>query len=293
MSNERKIQEENETLLEIQSIMAAMKNISLVEFMKVKRFIECQKEVSDISRNALEEVLRSFPYLRQRTQEARRLNQYIVIGSERGFCGGFNKRVLEAYKKIRANSSKDSSAQGYARSLFIGQKLGLLVEQDQSVDGHIIEGAQSSEDISNVALLALENALKFSLSDEVDTLSNWVILYHSEEGEKGHEVLCFEPLEILFHIGDEPPGQLASYNMDPLELLEKIFEFVFIQTLHTSLNRSFFSESRARIRHMDQALRNLDKKIKGNSLLQNALRQEQITEEIEIIQLNSFGKSKN
>jgi len=52
------------------------------------------------------------------------------------------------------------------------------------------------------------------------------------------------------------------------------------------LYSSLIAEHHHRLRHLDAALRRLDERTRGLELRRNLLRQEEITEEIELILLN-------
>src|SRR5690349_23908909 len=93
MSKRRDIEEHVRALGEIDSIMGAMKNLALMETMKLSRVQGAQHRVVNDMEAAGQTFLSSHPHL---APEVSGKELYLVIGSERGFCGDFNERLLTA-----------------------------------------------------------------------------------------------------------------------------------------------------------------------------------------------------
>ena len=79
-------------LRDIEGILNAMKNLSLVEITKISRFYLTQQELLC----SVEEALADFQQFHGApavTSGAGGASLYVLIGSERGFCGGFNETI--------------------------------------------------------------------------------------------------------------------------------------------------------------------------------------------------------
>ncbi len=103
-------------LKEISGIMTAMKSLSLVETRKLARFIGHQRRMLANIEAAAADFLHFFPAAGAgETQPA----ILLLIGSERGFCGNFNERVLAALDDLRGGNPPPSwcwSAIAWGRS---------------------------------------------------------------------------------------------------------------------------------------------------------------------------------
>lgn len=93
MSGQAELAQRFARLKEISGIMTAMKGLSLVETRKLARFIGHQRSMKANIEAAAADFLNFFPVANaDETQPA----ILLLIGSERGFCGNFNERILAA-----------------------------------------------------------------------------------------------------------------------------------------------------------------------------------------------------
>ena len=80
-------------------------------------------------------------------------------------------------------------------------------------------------------------------------------------------------------------------NLTPEELYPQLLEQYLFSVLYRAFYLSFLEENRERLRHMEAALDTLETHLNRLKREGNALRQEEITEEIEVILLGIVGKS--
>lgn len=91
----------------------------------------------------------------------------------------------------------------------------------------------------------------------------------------------------------KPPGRQVrmSYppllNLDPLVFATDLIDQHLFSLLHEVFYSSLMAENLRRFRHMDQAVQRLEKDMVELVLKRNSLRQEEITEEIEVIMLSA------
>jgi F-type H+-transporting ATPase subunit gamma len=76
-------------------------------------------------------------------------------------------------------------------------------------------------------------------------------------------------------------------NLKPPDLLIGIMNHYLYAVLHEILYSAMLAENQQRLAHMDRAMRHLDERIAQLKLRYNRLRQEEITEEIEVILLGA------
>ena len=80
-------------------------------------------------------------------------------------------------------------------------------------------------------------------------------------------------------------------NLEPLQVLSQLTDQYLFAALHEVFYASLMAENRNRLEHMDNAIRRLEKDVAKLRLRYNALRQEEIIEEIEIIMLSAEALS--
>jgi F-type H+-transporting ATPase subunit gamma len=82
-------------------------------------------------------------------------------------------------------------------------------------------------------------------------------------------------------------GHAPALNLAPRAFLLELIEHYLYAVLHAILYASLMAESTRRVRHLEGAVRHLDEEAERLLRRSNALRQEEIIEEIEVILLNA------
>lgn len=263
------------SLEEIRNIMNSMKSLAYMETRKLARFLDAQRAVVGQLERVAADFLSFFPEAAPETDDV--LCVYLVIGTERGFCGDLNRvlaRHLEASLTARPSD----------RTVLIpvGRKLQLLLEEDARVRFRI-EGASIVED---VAVVLREIVEKLSaLQRENSMLKVWGCYHDGDEGVV--ERLLLPPFDRSgWHPApcfNHPPVLNLAPETFVLELAEQFFRAVMYELLYVSL----MTENQDRMMHLDGAVRHLDEEAEELTRQYNAVRQEEIIEEIEVILLSS------
>ena len=251
-------------LNEISGIMTAMKSLSLVETKKLARFIGHQHRMLANIEAAAADFLNFF----QVTSSAEAPIILILVGSERGFCGNFNERVLAALNTLpRQNPTPALVVVGSRLAAKLASRPGVVARLD---------GASVTEDVPAVLNRVMDALhLASTASGAGATLFS---LAHEAEGEPAlKRLLPFDP-PTAPHFAHPPRLQLA-----PPEFFAELLDQYLLAALYGLLYESLSAESRQRLAHMEQALDRLGETIDRLALKRNALRQEKIVEEIEVI----------
>ena len=270
MSKLSDLQSRMRALGDIEGILNAMKNLSLVEMTKISRFYVTQQELL----HSVEEALADFQQFYGAPAETRGTDStslYVLIGSERGFCGGFNETIqktLESQPIAGAPPEADPSR----------PKTGAEVSPRQACCG-ISRWAQRRRGNSVGNLTACEDShpiLFIRLEDHPQQLhrcqgQEWKPSLHSSlPRTETAKKLQFPPL----------------LNLPPSDLRPQLFEQYLFALFYGIFYQSFMAENHERLRHMDGALNKLREDEERLRRLSNSLRQESITEELEIIMLS-------
>ena len=263
------------SLGEIKSILGAMKNLSIIEMNKVSRYLGAQNELATAVEEALGDFERFFPEQALRRNLTRAPHEdenapglYILLGSERGLCGGFNQAIRTRFDELVCHDTHE------VRILTVGRKLASLLEGDPRLL-EALDGPSAAEEIASVIAVLARSLQKYPGSP-------WTLLHHGEGGA----IVEARPyaLAVRAQVSEErfPP----LLNLTPDELYPQLFEQYLFSILYRGFYLSFLAENRERLRHMDGALGTLEKEWDKARTLSNSLRQEEITEEIELILLS-------
>lgn len=253
-------------LKEISGIMTAMKSLSLVETHKLARFIGQQRRMLANIEAAVADFISFFPV--ERTSETQPAI-LLLIGSERGFCGNFNERVLAALDALPPWPHDPTL-------LVVGHRLGTKLEARPGVITRL-DGPTVTEDVPAV-LNRLMDALHTASGQFAGDGAALFSLAHEAEGEPALKRLL--PLSPPQAPRFTHPPRL---QLTPSEFFAELLDQYLLAALYGQLYESLAAENRQRLAHMEHALDRLDEAIARLALKRNALRQEKIVEEIEVI----------
>lgn len=278
MSKRAKLKEHIHTLDEIGNIMTAMKNLALIEINKVTKYISTQERALKTIRAVGRDFFYFYPDLLTSIQ-TNASPIYILIGSERGFCGGFNDYIIEALTHL--DVLKDDS-----KFIVVGHKLAMKMVDDNRIV-QVIEGPNAAEEIPNI-ILQLVNALETISTNNTLQPGYWTIISCEENQNKINTTMLQPFLEFKNKITQS--FKISSLlNLTPLDfLLEFINQYLF-SVLYFTLYKSFITENYQRVHHLDSALKRLENKTIDLTRHFNLLRQEEITEEIQVIMISAMA----
>lgn len=273
MSKRRELKEHLVTLEEIKGIMSAMKNLALLEIRKLDVFLATQRRVIASIDVAAQDFLSFYPHLQSPPDDLQQL--WVVIGSERGFCGDFNESLVQFLH--------DHVQQSDTLLLAVGRRLAVKLHEDQRVVA-FIDGHSVAEEIQGTLLHLTEvlNQLQEQLAlTEIGRIS---VVYYNDETDSVQ-------LRQLLPLAE--PKAKSNYthapllNLEPDQFLVQLTDQYLYAALHEVFYTSLMVENRKRLEHMNSAINRLEKDVARLQLGYNRLRQEEITEEIEIILLSA------
>ncbi len=279
MSKLTRLKEHIHALDDINNIMKAMKNHALFEINKMSKYISMQ----DNSINTIKEVGQDFfkfypSYLELPIETAPVI--CILIGSERGFCGNFNDAIIQQLRHFEENNPDK-----VLRFVIVGRKLAVNLAGDKRVIREIA-GYETAEEIPDI-ILKLVNTLE-TISLELNIKPHpalWRFFFNTSSNDR-METETLQPF-VEFTTGND--HHLSSPPLLNVSADQFVFEFInhyLLSTLYFVFYRSFITENYQRLHHLDNALGRLEKNIKQLSQHLNMVRQEDITQEIEVIMLS-------
>jgi len=274
MISRREIESQLRSFGEIKEIMNAMKNLSLMEVHKLARFLESQHKVSETIETAIADLLQFHGALLDSGRTFREL--YLLVGSERGFCGDFNESLMRAFESVDAAAHEKPL-------IVVGAKLAAKLGSDARLCA-AIEGPSVVEEVDAVLLKLMRTLGEEPASGALEMPLRLKVLHHQPE-EDDVTVTVLQPLQPSAHPGISYTHAPFLY-LQPQALLAGLAEQYLFAALHELLYTSLMAENERRTKHMDAAVRRLEQTSTELSRRRNLLRQEEITEEIEVIMLS-------
>lgn len=281
MSRRREVLGRLKTLREISSIMNSLKNISMMETRKITRFLSSQQQVVANIEAAAGDFLHFYPALRPAPDHAARV--WLLIGSERGFCGDFNQSLLADFERRVPPEARENG-----HIIAVGRKLCLEVEHKYP-DAALFDGPGVADEVHGM-LSSLVGALD-KMREERGACA--LVMLHKVEGQDGARAT---PLLPPFE-GRETDGKAGGagfafpprLTLEPEVFFTELVRHYLFAALHAGFFTSLMAEHQQRVKHLENATRRLDEQAAGLLQKSNVLRQEEITEEIEEIMLGSTG----
>lgn len=276
MTARRQLDDRLASLDDIREVMSSLKTLALLETHKLARYAEAQQRALVTVRAAAADFASHFPV--DEWQPRCPFRTVIALGSERGFCGTYNDALATAVHDT-VTGFRDRHA-----VIAVGRKLAARL--DPSINILPIEGAAIAEETEAV-LLRVANAL--------------ADLQRQEQGI-ALSVLYMDPnthtvrVQPLFPLMPEATGVRASANPPELMIAPRtMFEALLDEQLYTTLVAAYYqalaAENRLRMEHLEGAVEHLDRQRNELRLKRNYLRQEEITEEIEVILLSAAASA--
>jgi F-type H+-transporting ATPase subunit gamma len=277
MSRRRVLDDRLHALRDISGILRAMKNLALMEQQKLTRFLLTQRRVVDSIEAAAEDFFTFYP------EAARRLGKgtpvWLIIGSERGFCGDYNDQLRDGVEQhIRERSPHP------LRLILIGRKLTAKFVQDRRVAASLA-GPTVAEEVPAV-LIGLMDKLRELQARQKPGIRLEFTIVHQHPLSEGDGIRVHEPIKRALRRpvhGGYPP----LLNLDPFAFATNLIDHHLFSLLHEVFYSALMAENLRRFQHMDQAIQRLEKDMAELVLKRNGLRQEEITEEIEVIMLSA------
>lgn len=276
MSRRHDLEHHRHGLDEVRGIMNSMKTLAYMETRKLARFVDAQRAVTE----SIEQVAADFLSFHADTlpEVGETTPVYLLIGTERGFCGDFNQALVQ-----RLESMLDTQLPGRPVLIAVGCKLHTLLQNDARVTARI-DGASVAEEVPLV-LGQIVHELS-SLQERHGMLSVYG-LYHGGDYELVTQRLLppFQGQLRQLPQDAHPP----VLNLSPAGFLIELTEHYLFAALHAMLYVSLMAENHNRVTHLEGAVRHLDDESSELARKCSALRQEEIIEEIEVILLSAGG----
>jgi F-type H+-transporting ATPase subunit gamma len=265
MSQSHELQLHIHQLEEIRSILNAMKNLALMAVHKLTQLQQLQSQVVEHIEDSSTVFLTAYPDF---IGKSYRQTVYLVFGSERGFCGDFNEILLNSLE-----NKPDT------KIIAIGNR---CVSRSESYT-HTLIASLNGINVVEESLSLLEQLML-----QINKLSNdntLIAVYHDlNTNQVKHRQIIPHPLLPQQTKEEVPPPLL---NLSAELFFSKMLEQYLLAVLYEIIYISSLSENRRRLQHLEGAVKHLDEQTQKLHRKSQIHRQEEITEELEVILLNT------
>lgn len=278
MSKRGQIQHHLATLNDIGGIMGAMKSISLMETHKLARFLAHQHRVLATIELAAADFLAHHPEIGHQSTIAA-AEVVVAIGSQRGFCGDFNQSLVQALRRHWR-----SSAGQPAGLLVVGRRLVAKLGREPGISASF-EGPSVAEEVETVLERLMDVLGELQARQGGSGLLSIAVFAH-REGESEVGVRHLLPVSSAASSASRF-GYPPLLNVAPPSFFAELARHYLWAQMHDVFYGSLMAENRRRLQHMEGALQRMAEKAGELQRKYNLLRQEEITEEIEVIMLSN------
>lgn len=276
MSKLRDLEERVRVLGEIEGIMGAMKNLALMESMKLSRVLAAQHRVVENIETAGKDFLCCYPEL---TPSFSGKGLHLVVGTERGFCGDFNDRVLSALER-----HLDRAEDRDPVLVLVGRKLIELSERTYRISA-VVEGPTVAEEVQSVLIRVIDQIRATSARHGLGSRTPVTVVYHDAVSD----AVVVRPLRPF-----EPSGMGGTTSvvaplltLPPSAFFDQLVDLYLFSLLHAMFYSALMAECRARLAHLESAQHRLAENRDDLIRRRKVMRQEEITEEIEVLMLSA------
>lgn len=277
MSRRAEIRRHLDALREIGGVMRAMKNLSLIETRKLARVSANQFRALSSIEIALQEFSAGFPEVAVSRAPAD-AGLLLAIGSERGFCGDFNEAVADAVRARWASADGERE-----RAVVVGTRLAARLGGDPRVIA-TFRGPSVAEEVPRVIEQTMSTLQELLAAKDGPAPGALFMVSHRGEREALIALRVFPPARGV--VG-KPRVRAPRIYLGAHDLFAALLAHFLWAVLHASFYGSLMAENRRRLQHMEGAIRRLEEHTDVLQRKVQLLRQEEITEEIEIIMLSS------
>jgi F-type H+-transporting ATPase subunit gamma len=277
VSKRAQIQRHLGALDDIGGIMGAMKNISLMETHKLARFLAHQHRVLAGIEAAARDFLNHHPEIGYRPKLGRS-DVLVAIGSQRGFCGDFNESVADAVLKNLRETATPPSV------LVVGRRLAAKLGKQPRITASF-DGPSVAEEVQPV-LLRLMNTLREMQAETGRDEPFAVTVFAHRDGENKVSPRSILPVPAAGSAVPRFPYP-PLLNLATRTFFSELAHHYLWAQMHDVFYGSLMAENRRRLQHMEGATTRMQDKTVQLRQQYNLVRQEEITEEIEVILLSN------
>ena len=271
MSKSRRLRQHIGQMEEIRGILNSMKNLAFTETHKLLRFQAAQNKAVESLEKAAGDFLAFYPYSLDTDAQAPPIA--ILFGAERGFCGDFNDSLI----------NEIATKAYYPDVIIIGSRLAGRWPDAYPEPVATLEGANVAEEAPAIVSRLLD---VIAALQEQRGFFELTAVYHDDALSGLTHDSLLPPFQQT--VQDRPAFTFPPVlNLDPADFFADMAGHYLFAVLHNLCYTSLLAENHRRLQHLEGAEQHLDNETVKLRRKSQIYRQEEITEEIEVILLNA------
>jgi F-type H+-transporting ATPase subunit gamma len=274
MSARRVLLRRLQSLEEIAEILHSLQTLAMIETHKLTRLGATQHRLVAGIERAAADLCNCFPHLLEHPEELTEI--VLLLGSERGFCADYNENLLAALVEL-----DQERPQTRPKVLAVGSRLFARLEDDSRVVARLA-GASAAEEVPVVLSELVDTVL--DLENRLGPLG-LAVLHHELETQKVRACRLLPPFAAI--AGQRPAGTSPQVNLPLHQLFAELVDHYLMARLNQLFHTALLAENQRRVQHLEGAKRRVQEEVARLGLKANALRQEEIIEEIEVLLLSA------
>lgn len=266
------------TTQDLRGIVSTMKMLSSVSVGQFEKALKSLNQCTENLQSAFQGLFaqENFQYAPPILQRGNSKILAIIIGTDNGLVGRFNRDVMDTMKKNLPSS------QSQVKLITVGKR---LVPMALSGNFSVISGYNNSNTVKEISSLAGTILTKINQVVTKEGFTGVWLFYTNRQNTglsvQSEQLIPFQE-SLLNNVktkkwdGKTLPLVTADYN----ELFSALVHEYFTIILAHALTASLAAEHYTRMIHMQQAEKNIDEKLNELQLIYQQARQNQITDEL-------------
>lgn len=283
MANLRDIRNRITSVNNTQQITKAMKMVAAAKLRKAQNRMKSTRPFANKMREIVARLVsvNSSKHLLLRNPEEVNRVAIIIVGSDKGLCGGFNNNLFKVVESTLQNEYSSFIKNGTLDLITIGKKAGAYFSKRKYnvIDRH--PGFFDDLQYDHTSEI-MHRAITEFTEEKYDR----VLIAYNEfktviaQNRIVEQVLPINPKELLETASETEATAEYLYEPDPDSILEKLLPVYLVMQLWKAVLDSNAAEQGARMAAMDNATENAKELLQELKLKYNQARQSAITTEI-------------
>ena len=268
------------TTTDLRGIVSTMKMLSSVSVGQFERALKSLNQYTENIQNAFRGLFaqESFQYTPPVMRVKNKKILAVLIGSDNGLVGRFNRDVLDNMKK----TLEPLADKNQIKIISIGKRLSAIIPTN---GWHLLSHYNNSNTTKEVSALAGALLTKINQLVSQDQFDSVWLFYTTRQDLKtsviGEQLIPFQQNLLDTIKSKKWDGRtLPLITAEHDELFSALIREHFVVSLSHALTASLATEHYTRMIHMQQAEKNIDEKLAELELIYQQERQNQITNEL-------------
>lgn len=265
------------TTTDLRDIVSTMKMLSSVSVGPYEKALQSLESYEDVVKSAFQGLLQDdrFTYTRPRLKNQTPKTIAIVIGTDNGLVGGFNREILT----FAQTDLRDKKVLSSAKILCVGKRIGMMAKSKKMSVITTYPIMNSLKEIAEISAQVLMTAHTTLIQEKAEQ----ILIYYMHKNAKVKPTMApLFPLPDMTSLkkekwtGKTKPMMTGDRQALFGALIHEYLEVMIIGALTASLAAEHYT----RMLNMQQAEKNIDESLSVMNLEYQQLRQTNITDEL-------------